>query len=135
MSDPAPRVVATPAAEALLATLVARHGPVMLHQSAGCCDGSVPMCYPRAEFHVGGQDVLLGMVSPDTPVWIGAASFEYWRHSAMTIDVEPGRASGMSLEGSDGVRFVAHARVISDDEALAWAALGEPPRGDQAGVS
>jgi uncharacterized protein (DUF779 family) len=22
------------------------HGPLMCHQSGGCCDGSAPMCYP-----------------------------------------------------------------------------------------
>jgi uncharacterized protein (DUF779 family) len=46
------------------------HGPLMFHQSGGCCDGSVPMCYPRGEFKVGGQDVLLGHVAGDVPVWI-----------------------------------------------------------------
>ncbi|WP_151039825.1 DUF779 domain-containing protein, partial [Mycobacterium tuberculosis] len=40
-------------AAALLAGLQDRHGPVMFHQSGGCCDGSAPMCYPRADFLVG----------------------------------------------------------------------------------
>lgn len=40
-------VLITAEAAALLAGLQDRHGPVMFHQSGGCCDGSAPMCYPR----------------------------------------------------------------------------------------
>ena len=78
-----PRILATPAAETLVARLVAMHGPLMFHQSGGCCDGSAPMCYPAGEFKVGGQDILLGHIAPDAqpggvPVWIGGAEFVYW---------------------------------------------------------
>jgi len=52
-------VTATPAARALLAEIVAGHGPVLFHQSGGCCDGSSPMCYPRGEFLISERDVLL----------------------------------------------------------------------------
>ena len=41
-----PRVLATDAALELIAKLKAKHGPLMFHQSGGCCDGSSPMCYP-----------------------------------------------------------------------------------------
>lgn len=64
---PLRRVELTPAAEALLRQLAERNGPLMFHQSGGCCDGSSPMCYPRGEFRVGGADVLLGRVAGDTP--------------------------------------------------------------------
>jgi len=124
------RICATPAAEALIAQLSARDGPLMFHQSGGCCDGSAPMCFVRGEFRVGGSDVLLGRIVGDTPVWIGAAQFEYWRHTQVTIDVVPGRGAGMSLEAPEGVRFIVRSRVFSDAEAEMLAALGEPPRGD-----
>ena len=124
-----PRILATPGAEALIARLTARHGPLMFHQSGGCCDGSAPMCFPRGEFRVGGQDVLLGQVAGDVPVWIGAAQFEYWRHTQVTIDVVPGRGAGMSLEGPEGVRFIVRSRVFSDEENAALEAAGEPLRG------
>jgi uncharacterized protein len=39
---------------------MAMHGPLMFHQSGGCCDGSAPMCYPAGELKVGERDVLLG---------------------------------------------------------------------------
>ena len=77
MSDLPARILATSEAEAVMATLAQVHGPLMFHQSGGCCDGSAPMCYPRGEFRVGGQDVFLGHVAGDIPVWIGAAQFEF----------------------------------------------------------
>lgn len=99
------RVELTPAAAELLASLVAKHGPVMFHQSGGCCDGSAPMCYPRGEFRVGASDVLLGEVSRDTPFWMSADQFEYWSHTHLTVDVVPGRGSGFSLEAPEGCGF------------------------------
>lgn len=134
MSDVPARILATPEAEGWIARLSAAHGPLMFHQSGGCCDGSAPMCFVRGEFRVGAQDVLLGMLAGDTPVWIGAAQFEYWRHTQVTIDVVPGRGSGMSLEAPEGVRFIVRSRVFSDAEVAALAAAGEPPRGDEVEV-
>lgn len=124
------RILATDAAVAMIAALRAKHGPLMFHQSGGCCDGSAPMCYPAGEFRVGTQDVLLGQVAGDVPVWIGAAQFDYWRHTQVTIDVVPGRGAGFSLEGPEGVRFVIRSRVFTDEEADALEASGAPPRGD-----
>jgi len=124
-----PRILATDAAVAMIDVLRAKHGPLMFHQSGGCCDGSAPMCYPAGEFRVGTQDVLLGQVADDVPVWIGAAQFAYWRHTQVTIDVVPGRGAGFSLEGPEGVRFVIRSRIFTDEEADALEAAGEPPRG------
>ena len=131
---PPPRILSTPAADAMMTRLATRHGPLMFHQSGGCCDGSAPMCYPAGEFRVGGQDVLLGHVGTahDIPVWIGAAQFEYWRHTQVTIDVVPGRGAGFSLEGPEGVRFIVRSRVFTDEEADALDAAGPPPRGEGA---
>ena len=124
-----PRVVASDAAVTLMERLGAAHGPLMFHQSGGCCDGSAPMCYPAGEFRVGGQDVLLGHVGANIPVWIGAAQFEYWRHTQITIDVVPGRGAGFSLEGPEGLRFIVRSRVFDDAEAQALVDAGEPERG------
>ena len=116
----------------MMAQLAGKHGPLMFHQSGGCCDGSAPMCYPAGDFRVGRQDVLLGHVGPagDIPVWIGAAQFEYWQHTQVTIDVVPGRGAGFSLEGPEGVRFIVRSRVFSDAENDALEAAGPPPRGE-----
>ena len=125
-----PRILATDAALALMAQLAAKHGPLMFHQSGGCCDGSAPMCFPRGEFRVGAQDVLLGHVAGDVPVWIGAAQFDYWRHTQVTIDMVPGRGAGMSLESPEGVRFIVRSRIFTDSENALLEAAGDPPRGN-----
>ena len=130
------RVAVTPEALVVIRRLEAANGPLMFHQSGGCCDGSSPMCYPRGEFMVGGQDVYLGSIGAEvdgggpTPVFIGAAQFEYWAHTHLTIDVVPGRGAGFSLEAPEGVRFITRSRVFSDDEYRALDAAGPPPRGD-----
>lgn len=130
MTGPPSRILATPDAEALMHSLTQKHGPLMFHQSGGCCDGSAPMCFPRGEFKVGGQDVLLGHVAGDIPVWIGAAQFDYWRPTQVTIDIVPGRGAGMSLESPEGVRFIVRSRIFDDAENALLEAAGDPPRGD-----
>ena len=56
------RVLATDETLKLIQRLRAKHGPLMFHQSGGCCDGSSPMCYPEGEFRIGGNDVKLGQI-------------------------------------------------------------------------
>ncbi len=108
----------TPEAVAVLRRLVAEHGPLLFHQSGGCCDGSSPMCYPAREFRVGQRDVHLGDVD-GVPVYIGGLQFEAWRHTQLLIDVVPGRGSGFSLEAPLGVRFLTRSRVFDAGE-LRW---------------
>ncbi|HMN84043.1 MAG TPA: DUF779 domain-containing protein [Burkholderiaceae bacterium] len=119
----ATRVSATPATLELLDRLIAKHGPLLFHQSGGCCDGSAPMCYPRGEFIVGDRDVRLGFIG-DTPFYIGADQFEYWEHTHLIIDVVDGRGGMFSVEGPEGKRFLTRSRLYSDDE---WAALSAQP--------
>jgi uncharacterized protein len=122
------RVSATPAAIDLIQKLMAMHGPLMFHQSGGCCDGSAPMCYPRKEFKVGAQDVFMGEIGGQ-PLYMGKSQFEYWQHTHIIIDVVPGRGSGFSLEAPEGVRFLTRSRVFSDAENEALDATGPPPNG------
>jgi uncharacterized protein (DUF779 family) len=117
-----PRVVATEAALDLIARLVAKHGPVLFHQSGGCCDGSAPMCYPRGELLIGDGDKLLGEIGGQ-PFYIGLAQFGYWRHTQLVIDVVPGRGGMFSLEGVEGVRFLTRSRVFTDEEHAALVAV------------
>jgi uncharacterized protein (DUF779 family) len=125
-SEAVRRVSATPAALELIQTLTAKHGPLMFHQSGGCCDGSAPMCYPRGEFMVGDQDVFLGEIGGQ-PFYMGAAQFEYWRHTHLTIDVVPGRGGMFSLEGPEGLRFLTRSRLFTERES---AILEARPPGD-----
>jgi uncharacterized protein len=124
------RVSVTPEAEALLRKLQGIHGPLMFHQSGGCCDGSAPMCFPRGEFKLGQQDVFLGTIV-DTPFYISGPQFEYWQHTHLTVDVVKGRGSGFSVEAPEGVRFLIRSRVFEDAEFRALQEAGPPPRGPQ----
>jgi uncharacterized protein (DUF779 family) len=112
------RVEITPEAATVLRQLEAQHGPLLFHQSGGCCDGSSPMCYPRDEFRIGSRDVLLGEIE-GTPFYIGGAQFELWRHTQLLIDVVPGRGGGFSVEAPLGVRFLTRSRVF-DPEEQTW---------------
>lgn len=113
-----PRVLATDAALDLIAKLKAKHGPLMFHQSGGCCDGSSPMCYPDGELLVGDNDVRLGEIG-GCPFYMSAPQFEYWKHTQLTIDVVPGRGGMFSLEGPEGLRFLTRSRLFTDEEQAA----------------
>ncbi|MBR7837587.1 DUF779 domain-containing protein [Actinospica durhamensis] len=120
------RVAVTDAAAALMRALYQAHGPLMFHQSGGCCDGSSPMCYLEGEFRTGASDVLLARlevpgVAQPVSFWMGADQFERWRHTHLTVDVVPGRGSGFSLEAPEGVRFLIRSRLLTDAEEAALA--------------
>jgi uncharacterized protein (DUF779 family) len=117
MPEPA-RVTATPAALALIDEIRAEHGPILFHQSGGCCDGSSPMCYPTGDFIVGDRDVKLGEIG-GAAVYIGAAQFDLWRHTQLIIDVTPGRGGMFSLDNGREVRFLTRSRVFSEAERAA----------------
>jgi len=112
------RVTATEAAVALINKLRSKHGPLMFHQSGGCCDGSAPMCYPQGEFLVGDYDKLLGHIA-GVPFYISGPQFEYWQHTHLIIDVVPGRGGMFSLEGSHGQRFLTRSRLLTSEETAA----------------
>lgn len=115
------RVAFTEECLELLRKLWAIHGPLMFHQSGGCCDGSSPMCYPAGEFKTGGADVLLGVLeladsSGDRlgtiDFWMSKEQFEYWKHTKLTVDVVAGRGSGFSVEAPEGKRFIIRSQII-----------------------
>jgi uncharacterized protein (DUF779 family) len=112
------RVGVTGEAAGMIRRLTEAHGPVMFHQSGGCCDGSSPMCYRDGEFRTGDSDIRLGDLDVGleraVPVWMSKAQFEYWQHTHLTIDVVQGRGAGFSLEAPEGVRFLIRSRLMTD---------------------
>src|SRR5271168_1774640 len=117
------QVTASPKAAALMQRLRAQHGPLMFHQSGGCCDGSSPMCYPQGEFMVGDSDLLLGTLD-SAPFYISRSQFEYWKHTQIVLDVVPGMGGMFSLENGEGVRFLIRSRVFTNDEIAALREAG-----------
>jgi uncharacterized protein (DUF779 family) len=117
------QVIATPKAAALMQRLRAKHGPLMFHQSGGCCDGSSPMCYPQGEFLVGDNDVLLGTLH-GAPFYMSRSQFEYWKHTQIVLDVVPGMGGMFSLENGEGVRFLIRSNVFTNEEIAALREAG-----------
>jgi len=122
------RVALTAASVELLRKLWEQHGPLMFHQSGGCCDGSAPMCYPAGEFLTGDSDVLLGRFDISTgfgtgagrnpkplEFWMSREQFAYWSHTHLTVDVVPGRGSGFSVESPEGKRFLIRSTIMDWD--------------------
>jgi uncharacterized protein (DUF779 family) len=117
MNDDRPRrVLATEAAAALIERLRAQHGPVLFHQSGGCCDGSAPMCYPVKEFMVGDEDICLGEIA-GAAFYMSPSQYDYWKHTQLIIDVVPGQGGMFSLENGSGQRFLTRSRLFTDAEA------------------
>lgn len=79
------RVVFTDRALELLRRLRAQHGELIFHLSGGCCEGSAPMCFRAADFRVGQQDVLPGVVD-GCPFHVAAAHFRYVSPFQLRID-------------------------------------------------
>ena len=114
-----PRVAATAETVDLLRTLWSANGPLMFHQSGGCCDGSSPMCYPDGDFITSDNDIRLGVLDISDggepqriDFWMSREQFEYWSHTFLTVDVVKGRGSGFSLEAPEGVRFMIRSRLM-----------------------
>ena len=115
------RVSHTPAAAALIAKLRAEHGELLFHQSGGCCDGSAPMCFPAADFHISASDIYLGNLD-GVPFYMGAEQYAHWQDTQLIIDVVDGNGGMFSLENGSGQRFVLHTRLFSDHELRQLAA-------------
>ena len=114
-TQPIARIDITPSAADVIEKLRAKHGPLMFHQSGGCCDGSSPMCFEKGDFIIGSSDVWLGQIE-DCDFWMSGDQFEYWQHTHLTIDVTPGRGASFSLEIPMGVRFLIRSRLFSEAE-------------------
>ena len=125
------RVDFTDEAAELLRELTVQHGPLMFHQSGGCCDGSAPMCYPVGMFITGPSDVLLQELAVpgiDAPIqfFMSASQFEYWKYTHLTVDVVVGRGSGFSVEAPHGKRFLIRSRLLTEAECEHFGLLPQP---------
>jgi len=126
----ADRVIATPEATALIGRLRTEHGPLLFHQSGGCCEGTAPMCFKQSDFRVGPGDVLLGVIA-GVPFYIGRGQFGYCANSQLIIDVTTGGGDSFSIEAADSVRFITRSRLFTEQEARNLAADGPLPSGPE----
>jgi uncharacterized protein (DUF779 family) len=121
------RITATPAALEELARLRERHGPLILFQSGGCCEGSSPLCLEKGELLLGPNDQLLGEVG-DVPFYIDTELYRRWTEPTFLLDLAAGASDTLSLENRDGIHFVTRTRLSG------WA-RESPRRSDGYGVN
>ena len=99
------RITVTPRAAEAARGLAAAHGPLVFHLSGGCCDGSSPMCLLASELPPGPDDTLLGEVA-GAPFYVDAEQDRRWGRPQLLVDVLPGAATSLSLEGAQDLHFV-----------------------------
>jgi uncharacterized protein (DUF779 family) len=109
------RVLVSEDAKKVIDQLRDEHGPLMFHQSGGCCDGSSPMCFTEGEYLISDNDAYMGEVH-GCPFYMSKEQYEYWKHTELTLDVTSGRGASFSLEIPLGLRFVIKSRIFSQDE-------------------
>jgi uncharacterized protein len=113
------RVIATEVALELIDRLKAKHGAeLMFYQSAGCCDGSAPMCYKIGELSVSRYDLMIGVIG-GCEFFISQAQYEYWQNTQLIIDAVPGMNDNFSLEGTENMAFLTRSRLFTDQEHAA----------------
>ncbi len=99
------QVTATDSALLFIREIIIDHGPVIFHQSGGCCDGSAPMCYAEGDLIIADHDVKMGEIG-GMPFYIGGRQYEAWKHTRLTIDVIKGSGGMFSLDNGRGKRFI-----------------------------
>src|SRR5699024_9386645 len=115
------RVAMTDETLELLQKLRGIHGDLMFHLSGGCCDGSMPMCYPVGDFRTGAQDVVMWTFElnrtdehPATEVGFceGKSYFTDIRGSHITLEVVDCRCARFSVESPEGKRFIMRSTLL-----------------------
>lgn len=112
MAENAEKVVVTEAALALLAELRAEYGDIVFKISAGCCDGSGPMCFRASDAFMGVNDVQLGDAD-GAGIWAAPSVAALWENSQMILDAGPGSGAGFSLDNGRSTHFLTRARILS----------------------
>jgi uncharacterized protein len=110
-----PAVRGTQAAVETIERLREKHGPIVFHQSGGCCEGSCAMCLTESELPPGPNDVELGKIA-GARFLIDREQHERWGQPDFVIDVAPGASDSFSLEGSEGVHFVTRIPAAATSE-------------------
>ncbi len=112
------RLEVTQEATKVVEMLKKEHGELVFNQSGGCCDGTAPMCFEKADFYVPSRNIKLGEIC-GCEFFIDKDQFEYFKHSFLTIDVKEEKAAfgnSFSLEIDHGYQFITKSRIFTDEE-------------------
>jgi uncharacterized protein len=106
------RVTATEEAVELIEQLSERHGPLAFLVWGSFEQDSPLTCLSRAELLPDESDVKLGEIG-GAPVYMDAMRYERAGRPALAVDVAPGAAGSLRLEGLENVHFLATSRAVS----------------------
>ena len=105
------KITATEKTIELVEKLKVKHGDILFEQSAGCCDGTVPMCYKAEGHYISSQLVLVGHIA-DVPYYVEKTQLKYMEHMQSEIDVLEGPGASFSLESAEGYGFIARSSAL-----------------------
>ena len=89
-----------------------------LFGTSGCqyfYDGSAPMCFPKAEYMTGPQDVLVGEIG-GLPFFMNGEQYKLWKHTNLIIDAIKGGGGMFSLDNGTGQRFLTRSEICNIPE-------------------
>ena len=105
------KLIATEKAIEVVEMLKAKHGNLLFQQSAGCCDGTVPMCFQADGHYISSQNILIGEIA-GVPYYIDKKQYDYLKHLQILVDVMEGQGGSFSLESVEGYAFIMHSKVL-----------------------
>lgn len=108
------KVIATKKALEVIDLLKVKHGRLLFQQSAGCCDGTVPMCFHADGHYISSQNVLVGHIA-DVPYYVDKKQYDYMNHMQIIVDAMDGQGASFSLESVEGFAFIARSRMLKED--------------------
>lgn len=109
------KLIATQKAVEVIELLKNKHGNILFEQSAGCCDGTVPMCYEADGHYISSQNVLVGEIA-GVPYYIDKKQYEYMKHMQIIVDAIDGQGASFSLESIEGFAFIAHSKILKEEQ-------------------
>ncbi len=107
------KIIASNEALALIALLREKYGPIVFIQSAGCCDGTAPMCFLEGDFYLGSRDKLIGHIG-DVPYYMHESMMPMWEGMQLVLGVSEGRGASFSLETREDKGFTLVAKKIKN---------------------
>lgn len=100
------KIRATDEALHVIQLLQQKYGELLFEQSAGCCDGTVPMCYEAKGHYISSQLIHVGDVG-GVPYYVDKRQYDYMKHTRIVVDAIEGRGAAFSLESAEGFAFLA----------------------------
>lgn len=107
------KLIATDKAIKVVEMLKAKHGNLLFQQSAGCCDGTVPMCFHADGHYISSQNVHMGDIA-SVPYYIDKVQYHYLKHMQIEVDVMAGHGASFSLESVEGYAFIMRSHVMKE---------------------